>query len=140
MAFERIKNRETHRLGFGLEIEERACEWLRLQSSWMLIARNFRSRGGEVDLIFEQLRPVTLPGGGLQNRIELVFVEVRAREIGGMVSGFESVGPAKQRHLALAARAFLSRYRGRAQAVRFDVVDWDGFQFRRMENAFSIPE
>jgi Holliday junction resolvase-like predicted endonuclease len=139
MPFEPIQKNEIHRLGFGHEIESRACRWLEAQDGYCLLERNFRSKGGEIDLIFEQQRQA---GGALELKrktLEIVFVEVRARSWDGLVSGLESVGPKKRQNLARAARAFLARYRGRAQGVRFDIVDWDGRRFLHVMDAFR-PE
>ncbi len=79
-----------------------------------VIARNFRCRLGELDLI-------CLDAG------ELVIVEVRqraTRDFGGAVA---SVTAAKRRRITRAAKAFLSRSdRWRSHPVRFDVLAIEG--------------
>ena len=64
------------------------------QHGYAIIARNFRTRLGEIDLI-------------AQNERCLVFVEVKLRKVGARVSGAESITPAKQRKLHLAAETYL---------------------------------
>ncbi len=49
----------------GREAEDRACDYLQTQGL-QLLARNYRSKRGEIDLI-------------LQDKDSLVFVEVRYR-------------------------------------------------------------
>lgn len=76
------------------------------------VARNFRTRRGEIDLVMRDGR-------------ELVFVEVRQRRRAGHGDGLESVTAAKRRRLAAAAAAYLQRCRGNPPC-RFDVVALDG--------------
>jgi putative endonuclease len=79
-----------------------------------LLERNYRCRGGEIDLVM-------LDGG------TLVLVEVRLRSSGQFGGAAASVGPRKQRRFALAARhLMLTRPDLRALPVRFDVVALDG--------------
>ncbi len=78
-----------------------------------LLAKNYRCRGGEIDLVM-------LDGSAL------VLVEVRlrsSREFGGAAA---SVGQRKQRRVTLAARHLLAtRPELRKLRVRFDVVAID---------------
>jgi putative endonuclease len=93
----------------GKEGENRAVE--ALQAAGMsVIARNFRSRGGEIDII------------ALDGEI-LVFIEVKAYSKFGLESLAYSISPKKQRRIIETAKYFLSinrQYYGRA--IRFDVV------------------
>ncbi len=74
------------------------------------MARNFNVRGGELDLVM-------LDGA------TLVFVEVRLRSAGGLVSAVESVSVTKQRRLIHAAHCFLAAHSEHAaRPCRFDVV------------------
>jgi putative endonuclease len=78
------------------------------------LARNYRSRYGEIDLVM-------LDGA------TLVFVEVRTR--GNPISGgaLASVGAAKQARLLRAASEFLAAFPAHAQrACRFDVIGFQG--------------
>jgi putative endonuclease len=78
-----------------------------------LLERNYRCRGGEIDLV-------------MQEGETLVLVEVRLRssdEFGGAAA---SVGRGKQRRVALAARhLLLTRPAYRRMPARFDVVAID---------------
>ena len=66
------------------------------QHGYQVIARNFRTRFGEVDLI-------------AANERYLVFVEVKLRKENARVSGLEAVTPAKQAKLRAAAEEYLAR-------------------------------
>jgi Holliday junction resolvase-like predicted endonuclease len=115
------------KLHFGLKMERQAEVWFLANSPQArLIARNFRSRIGEIDLIFEESLEVASRRHPAGADVELVFVEVRARLDGSWQSGLESVGPVKQRRLTRTIELFLSRYRGRARSVRIDILDWNG--------------
>lgn len=73
------------------------------------VARNFRCRRGEIDLI-------------MLDRSVLVFVEVRFRR-GDQLSALTSVDRAKQRRLRRAAETFLLTHRVlQRRSCRFDVV------------------
>lgn len=102
----------------GEESERLALEHLQA-AGLELIARNFRCRVGEIDLVM-------LDGDCL------VVVEVRCRKSGRppatrYPTAVESVGPHKQRKLAQAARFFLVRHKAFSNHnVRFDVVAYDG--------------
>lgn len=93
-----------------------------------IIARNVRSRFGEIDL-------VTLDRG------TIVFVEVRSRSGATFGSGAESVVRAKRLKLTRAAEHFLARRHLEDRPVRFDVVgiDWQGGEptIEHIEDAFS---
>ena len=79
------------------------------QLGFSIVARNHRTRRGEVDLIAEQ--------GEL-----LVFVEVRTRASDKFGSPEETVDARKQERVVLAARDFLARFQGGERAIRFDVI------------------
>jgi len=75
------------------------------------VARNFRCRFGELDLVMLQ--------GGV-----LVVVEVRSRRRTAVATPAATVGWRKQRRLVGATRYFLLRHRQYADwPVRFDVVE-----------------
>jgi putative endonuclease len=94
----------------GKNAEARA-EALLKRSGLRLVARNFRCRGGEIDLI-------------MRDGEHLVFVEVRLRSHPGFGGALSTVGTRKQQRLILAARQYLasSGWRG---PCRFDVVGFD---------------
>jgi putative endonuclease len=75
-----------------------------------LLERNYRCRGGEIDLVM-------LEGN------TLVLVEVRLRTSGGFGGAAASVGSRKQRRFTLAARhLMMTRPAYRKLQARFDVV------------------
>jgi len=77
------------------------------------VARNFRTRFGEIDLI-------------MLDRDCLAFVEVRYRGTGAYVDARLSVDARKQRRLGAAAELFLARNAVfRHHPCRFDVVGVD---------------
>lgn len=93
----------------GLTGESRALKHLR-RAGLTELARNFRCRGGELDLVM------------MDGQI-LVFVEVRQRRSGGLTSAAESVDRHKQRRIVMAASAYLSRRPELSMhTMRFDVV------------------
>lgn len=76
-----------------------------------ILARNFRCRGGEIDLVCEDGRT-------------LVFVEVRRRRDARHGGAAESITAAKQARIVLAARHYLAG--GRERPCRFDALLIDG--------------
>ena len=99
--------RSTAAQAAGDRGEERAARFL-AHHGLQIVARNYRTRQGEIDLIaFE---------GAV-----LVFVEVRMRSAARFGDGAESVDFSKKRRLIAAARHYLLTL-GREPACRFDVV------------------
>ena len=96
----------------GLEGEQRAERFLRAQGL-ALVARNYRCRHGEIDLVMRQ--------GGT-----LVFVEVRRRSGTGFGGAAASVDLRKQKRLIAAARHYLAGLGGEPPPCRFDVVAIEG--------------
>jgi putative endonuclease len=96
------------RQDFGTHAERLAAEYL-LARGYRILAHNYRTRGGELDL-------VALHGD------TLVFVEVRARHSDAHGAPFETVDRRKQRRVARAAETWLVE-NGRTRAfARFDVI------------------
>jgi putative endonuclease len=107
-------------LSTGAAYEALAARHLESQGLHML-ARNVRSRGGELDLVAEHGRT-------------LVFVEVRFRADDEFGDAAASVDRYKQRRLVRAAQLFLSRNPTLAQRpCRFDLVAIDGHAPPRLE-------
>jgi putative endonuclease len=112
----------------GPHAEELACRYL-LRQGLRLVARNYRCRRGEIDLI-------------MQDRDNLVFVEVRYRRQSRYGSGLESVTLRKQRRIVHCAAHYLHCHPQAAQrAARFDVValapESDGTSIEWIRNAFD---
>lgn len=91
----------------GAEAEQAAADYLVAQGL-RLIERNFRCRGGEIDLI-------------MQDGSTLVFVEVRARSSRAFGGAAESITAVKQSRIILAARHYLART-GATNNCRFDAL------------------
>lgn len=106
----------------GSAAERRAAEYLS-RRGLVPVARNYRCRGGEVDLVMRE------------NDI-LVFVEVRARASPRFGDAAQSITPAKQARVVLAARHFLARH-ALDVPCRFDAVLIDGGELTWIRNAFE---
>ena len=93
-----------------------------------ILARNYRCRAGEVDVVAE-------------DRGTVVFVEVKERGDHSHGSAVEAVTEAKRRKVVRAARLYAARHGLSEAPVRFDVVaiDWgpDGPSVRHFAGAFG---
>jgi len=108
----------------GARAEELCAELLR-KAGLRVLARNWRCRHGEIDLIAEEGRT-------------LVFAEVRYRSDARFGGAAESVTAAKRARLLAAARLYLAR-RPDAEC-RFDVLLLDALEASRVQwirNAFT---
>lgn len=118
------RNRKT----IGDNAESAACNYLVAQGL-KLLARNFRCRGGEIDLV-------------MQHHDSLVFVEVRYRKRTDYGHAAETVTRTKQQRVIRCAQFYMSRHGGWNMAARFDVVSIEGsLCARRIEwisDAFRI--
>lgn len=111
---------------------ERAVAAYLAERGYRLLARNFRCRWGEIDLIAAD------PDG------TLCFVEVKTRSAGAIALPRESVTPAKQRKLRLTAECYLVRRRLDCPC-RFDVAevfpgqsgDWAAPEINYIMSAFA---
>lgn len=104
----------------GGQAEELACRYLRAQGM-SIVARNWRWRGGEVDIV-------------AKDGPTLVFVEVKARSREDFGGPEGAVTPWKKERLWQVARAFLG---GKAEVpVRFDVVALGPDGVRHIRDAF----
>lgn len=113
----------------GAAGEDAAEGFLRL-SGYRIVARNVRTKVGEIDV-------VALDGE------TLCFVEIKARASAEFGRAIEAVGPQKQRRLAKAALLFLSKNRSE-RPCRFDVLGLDrgrdgAWSFTLVKNAFEAP-
>ena len=84
-----------------------------------IVQRNYRCRGGEIDLI-------------VRDGEILVFVEVRLRRNRAFGTAAESITAVKRRRLRLAARHYLARL-GREPPCRFDAVLLDALEAENIE-------
>lgn len=106
----------------GAAGEEQALEYLKEQGL-VLVERNFRCRGGEIDLILKQ--------NGM-----LIFVEVRKRSHMHYGGAAASIDHHKQARLIGAAQTYLQRYRN-LPPCRFDVIAIDGNDLHWIPDAFQ---
>lgn len=93
--------------GRGAQAEQLAADFL-VRQGLQIVARNYRCRYGEIDLI-------------LQEGDTLVFVEVRLRSRGDFGGAAASIDSHKQRKLMLTAQHYLAQLR-RTPPCRFDAV------------------
>lgn len=92
----------------GAAGEDAAAAWLEARG-YQILARNVRTRRGEIDLVVRC-------GGAV------VFVEVKSRTSARFGHPAEAVAPRKQRRLGRLAAAYLQRPGLEGCAVRFDVI------------------
>lgn len=97
----------------GAEAEDRALSFLQARGL-KLVARNWRCKAGELDLV-------------LRDAETLVIAEVRARARDDYGSAAETVDARKRQRLVRATRLLLAQRPDLAeQPLRFDVVALDG--------------
>jgi putative endonuclease len=106
----------------GQEAERRAAEFL-VRRGLRVIERNYRIRGGELDLVCRDGRTI-------------VFVEVRARSRSDFGGAGESITAAKRRRLVLAAQSWLLCHG--EQPCRFDCVLIDAGKLVWLRDAFLV--
>lgn len=120
-------NPTPHELG---ALGERIAEEHLVNMGYQILARNWRWRTGEIDLVAEQ-------------NGEVVFVEVKSRRSKTFGSPEESITRAKQRKLIQTANAYLGSVNRYNASWRIDVVaidmDRDG-QVTRLEHIISAVE
>jgi putative endonuclease len=102
--------------------EDRAAAWYEA-NGYEVVARNWRRRDGELDLI-------------VRRESMIVFVEVKARASEAFGWPAEAVGPAKQRRIRALAVAFLAESKLKASELRFDVASVLGGKVTVIEEAF----
>ena len=115
------RNTRTSKQLVGDTGETRAADYLE-QQGVRIIERNFRVKGGEIDLIGRD--------GDM-----IAFIEVRQRASSQCGGAAASITSAKQRRLILAARHWLARH-GEVPC-RFDVIAIDNNQLEWIRAAFS---
>ncbi|MCX7156247.1 MAG: YraN family protein [Rhodocyclales bacterium] len=101
----------------GAAAEQLAADYLR-RKGLSVIERNFRVKGGEIDLVCRE--------GGTT-----VFVEVRLRSRSDFGGAAASITAAKQARLILAARHWLLRHG--ETPCRFDCMLLDGVEAENIE-------
>ena len=107
----------------GAAAEALAAEFLQSRGL-AVVKRNYRCRGGEIDLI-------------ARDGTTLVFVEVRLRSSNAFGGALESITAAKRRRLKFAAGLFLSGL-AREPPCRFDAILLDSLDLARIEWLVNI--
>lgn len=118
------------RQAFGRAGETEAERQLR-RKGYRILARNQRTRLGELDLVAESGET-------------LVFVEVKSRRAGAHEGGMQAVDARKQARMIRLAAQYLARYRIRDRCCRFDVIICEGdlahpLAIEHVQNAFEVP-
>jgi len=108
----------------GREAETQAAAYLE-KCGLRIVDRNFRVRGGEIDLI-------------ARDGAVLVFVEVRQRSRCDYGGAAASITAGKRARLVLAARHYLARH-GECDC-RFDCVLIDGGELVWLRQAFASDD
>lgn len=111
------------------EFGERKAKWYLRRKFYKIVATNFHSRFGEIDIIAE-------------NRKYLVFVEVKQRNSNSIAEPREFVDYSKQKKIIATAEYYLAKNPTKKQP-RFDVIEIisDNNKIKSikcLENAFSL--
>lgn len=106
----------------GEQTELLAVQYL-LRHGLKLVAKNYRSRFGEIDLI-------------MQDGATLVFVEVRLRTGSSFGGAAVSIDAGKQRRIISTAEQYLASL-AHIPPCRFDAMLLDGKQIQWIKNAFE---
>jgi putative endonuclease len=113
----------TARQQAGAQAEEIAAQFLG-EKGLHVIARNYRTRLGEIDLV-------------ARDGAVLVFVEVRQRSRDDYGGALESIDERKRQRIALAAHGYLGEI-GHEPPCRFDVVTIQGRRVEWIRAAFDV--
>ena len=88
--------------------EDMVADFLK-SKGYIIVAKNYHSRFGEIDIIAE-------------NREYILFVEVKTRKKGSMVTPADAVNKQKQKKIILTSYDFLSKLRIKIN-YRYDVAE-----------------
>ncbi|MBO4289871.1 MAG: YraN family protein [Lachnospiraceae bacterium] len=112
----------------GSRFEDLASAYLQ-ERGYYVIARNYRNRFGEIDIIAKAPDDT------------LVFAEVKYRSTDAMAA-LEAVTPAKRRQISRIALFYLNQMKaGIDLPCRFDVIGIDGLdRITHVENAFDFVQ
>lgn len=93
----------------GKSGEDVACKYLERQG-YSIVARNFKCKAGEIDIIATELN-------------ELVLVEVKTRCSKKYGEAREAVTQVKRKHIKKATEFYLHKNKLENQYIRFDVIE-----------------
>lgn len=114
---------------------ELAAEKYLVRKGFKVVAKNYHSRYGEIDII-------------ASSEDCMVFVEVKLRKRGFFCSGREAVSNSKRKRILKTALTFLSKTRGNFN-TRFDVIEIQNIENANggaindvvhLENAFTLND
>lgn len=105
--------------------ESLACEFLR-KKSFKILERNFRIRGGEIDIIAQD------PTG------DLVFVEVKTRHTHEYGDPAEAVTPWKINFLIRASQFYVLKHNWQNKPLRIDVICVDFTKENFIEHLINV--
>jgi putative endonuclease len=124
MRSEWPQQRAVNRRKIGADYESRAAAYLQAQG-YEIVARNFRCRTGEIDIIAREEE-------------YLCFVEVKYRAGAGSGSPLEAVNAHKRRKILGVAKYYLMLHDLPIDtACRMDVVAIEGAEITLLRNAFG---
>ena len=110
---------------YGDDGENLAVAYLE-QKGYQIVARNFRCRQGEIDII-------------AKDGMYLCFIEVKRRKNTTSGHPTEAISPNKIRHICKSALYYLqSSHLPESTAVRFDVIAIVGEEVSLLRDAFSF--
>jgi putative endonuclease len=112
----------ARRQALGAQGEAMAADWYEA-NGYEVVARNWRCRDGEIDLIVRRARTI-------------VFCEVKTRTTAAFGSPAEAVTRAKRERLRRLAAIWLEESPLRASGIRFDVAAILAGQLDIIEGAF----
>ena len=105
--------------------EKKVAAFLRKQG-FLIVKRNYACKYGEIDII-------------AQNEEYILFVEVKTRKQGSLISGAQAVDAFKQQRIRLTAQDYILKT-GCELQPRFDVAEVtivdEVYKLRYIENAF----
>lgn len=111
----------------GQQTEHACCRYLQ-QQGLKLVEKNYRTRGGEIDLI-------------MRDKNTLVFIEVRFRNSRAYGGAVESVNYSKQQRILKTAQHYCQQHSVN-QPVRIDIVGMqtgqsEQYEFEWVKNALQ---
>ena len=114
-VWDKLAHREepTANAAAGARGEQAAADYLQARHGFSIVTRNWRSprdRRDEIDLV-------------CRDGDVLVFVEVKARAAGALVSGYQAVDERKKRALRRAVQAYLGLITPPPRTFRLDIVE-----------------
>jgi putative endonuclease len=108
----------------GAIAEQKACIFLQAKGL-RLVTRNYHSPYGEIDLI-------------MQDKDEIVFIEVRSKKQSYYGSAIESIDKIKQRKVLKSASYYLQRHKVlHTTNCRFDVIGCSPTTIEWIKDAFA---